>query len=96
MNFLIVRCAPLNDILEDTALGKPMLTEAPEAYGWITPAGTNGGTKDRKERSHFMIIAHLFHLYYKQTGDARRLNLYQSFSLLMCRCGRHSVPVPDN
>jgi nucleoside-diphosphate-sugar epimerase len=39
MDHLVVRCAPLNDILEDTALGKPMLTEAPEAYGWVTAAG---------------------------------------------------------
>ena len=39
MEHLILRCAPLNDVLDDSELGKPLLTEDSSAYGWITAAG---------------------------------------------------------
>ncbi|UPQ99944.1 NAD(P)-binding domain-containing protein [Chloropicon primus] len=39
LEHLIVRCAPLNDLLDDSEVGKPTLTDSHMAYGWITPAG---------------------------------------------------------
>ena len=39
LDYLILRCAPLNELSADSEVGAPSLTESPMAYGRITPAG---------------------------------------------------------
>ncbi len=39
LKYVILRMAPLNDVCDDEELGRPVLTESPEASGWITPRG---------------------------------------------------------